>query len=399
MPCLLFLSGGPGFSAPRPHDASSWLKSATSVFRVILMDQRGTGKSNPITVNNLSRRGGPAEQAKYLSFFRADNIVKDAEVVRKTLVAADSYGGRWSIIGQSFGGFCCATYLSFAPNSLIEVLMTGGIPPGILEPCAAETVYRRLYKRVALQNARYYERFPGDVALVQRIVNWLAAQPMGGYETPSGSLLTPRALQLLGLGGMGMGGGFERLHFTLETFFDSEGDITPCFLKSFDQQMPWDSNPLYAMLHESIYCQGAASSWAAHRVRQLDEFRPAFDAVDAASSGRPVLFTGEMVFPWMFDDFACLRPYKAAAELIAQKSDWGKLYDADVLACNNVPAAAAVYFEDMYVDCELSQATAARIRGLRQWVTSEYKHSGIRDDGGRIFDRLINMVRDQILLD
>lgn len=31
--------------------------------------------------------------------------------------------------------------------------------------------------------------------------------------------------------------------------------------------MAWDTNPLYALLHESIYCQGAASSWAAHRIR------------------------------------------------------------------------------------------------------------------------------------
>jgi pimeloyl-ACP methyl ester carboxylesterase len=69
-------AGGPGFPAPRPHEASGWLKSATSGFRVILMDQRGTGKSSPITVNNLAKRGGPAEQAQYLSFFRADDIVK-----------------------------------------------------------------------------------------------------------------------------------------------------------------------------------------------------------------------------------------------------------------------------------------------------------------------------------
>lgn len=34
-------------------------------------------------------------------------------------------GGRWSLLGQSFGGFCCATYLSLAPEALTEVLMTG----------------------------------------------------------------------------------------------------------------------------------------------------------------------------------------------------------------------------------------------------------------------------------
>lgn len=48
--------------------------------------------------------------------------------------------------------------------------------------------------------------------------------------------------------------------------------------------MPWEANPLYALLHESIYCQGAASNWAAHRVREA-EFDAEFDAVALANSG------------------------------------------------------------------------------------------------------------------
>ena len=63
-------TGGPGFSAPRPFESSSWLKSAVGMFRVILLDQRGTGSSSPITVTNLKKKGTPEEQAQYLSFFR-----------------------------------------------------------------------------------------------------------------------------------------------------------------------------------------------------------------------------------------------------------------------------------------------------------------------------------------
>lgn len=33
---------------------------------------------------------------------RADSIVRDAELIRRAVVS----GGRWSILGQSFGGFC-----------------------------------------------------------------------------------------------------------------------------------------------------------------------------------------------------------------------------------------------------------------------------------------------------
>ena len=184
LPCICFLAGGPGFPSPRPSECPAWIKTATSQFRVILLDQRGTGQSSPITTSNLANKGGPEEQAKYLSFFRADSIVRDAEVVRKALVPSESYGGRWSLLGQSYGGFCCTTYLSLAPSSLIEVLMTGGIPPNIHLPSSADQVYRALYHRVLLQNKRYYERFPQDVALVRDIVAHLSSQPQGGKPLP-----------------------------------------------------------------------------------------------------------------------------------------------------------------------------------------------------------------------
>lgn len=54
----------------------------------------------------------------------------------------------------------------------------------------------------------------------------------------------------------------------------------------------WDTNPLYAIMHESIYCQGAASLWAADRVRQEAPFRDTFDALGRAEASMPVFFTG-----------------------------------------------------------------------------------------------------------
>lgn len=78
--------------------------------------------------------------------------------------------------------------------------------------------------------------------------------------------------------------------------------------QAFESWQSWDSNPLYALLHESIYCQGAASAWSAQRV--LDQhFSREFDAAAAAAEGRPVAFTGEMVYKWMFEvrTHACMR--------------------------------------------------------------------------------------------
>src|SRR5919107_162198 len=70
-PFLVFLQGGPGYEAPRPSrpDSSGWLKRALRDFRVLMLDQRGTGRSAP--VGGLPGRT-PEQQADHLSNFRAD---------------------------------------------------------------------------------------------------------------------------------------------------------------------------------------------------------------------------------------------------------------------------------------------------------------------------------------
>jgi pimeloyl-ACP methyl ester carboxylesterase len=47
LPWLLFLQGGPGFGAQRPQGRDSWLDRALTEYRVLLLDQRGTGRSTP----------------------------------------------------------------------------------------------------------------------------------------------------------------------------------------------------------------------------------------------------------------------------------------------------------------------------------------------------------------
>jgi pimeloyl-ACP methyl ester carboxylesterase len=341
---LLFLQGGPGFEAPRPTELSGWMKQAANYFRIILLDQRGTGRSTAVTCDNLAARGTPEQQAQYLKLFRADSIVRDAELIRRAVVPHNSSsGGRWSILGQSFGGFCCATYLSLAPEGLVEVLITGGLPPGINQPCSAEDVYRRTFRRCLRQNEKFYQRFPTDVETAQRIVLHLAEQPDGGVTTPAGNRITPRTFQLLGLQCLGFSHGFERLHYMLEGAWDGQ-QLSHKFKKDFDNLMAWDTNPLYAAMHESIYCQGAASNWAAHRVREA-EYAADFDAVALARAGKPVMFTGEMVFPWMFDEFVELRKIREAAHLVAADADWPELYSAARLQETSVPVAAATYYE------------------------------------------------------
>ena len=102
-----------------------------------------------------------------------------------------------------------------------------------------------------------------------------------------------------------------------------------------------------------------------------------------------------MIYPWMADLDPALRPLRAAADLLAEREGWPPLCDPARLAGNEVPAAAAVYYDDMYVPAELSLRTAAAIRGLRPWVTNEYEHDGLRVSGGRVLSRLIAMNRGE----
>lgn len=94
----------------------------------------------------------------------------------------------------------------------------------------------------------------------------------------------------------------------------------------------------------------------------------------------------------MFEEFGALTPLRDAAAILAAH-EWPRLYDPAVLAVNEVPAAAAIYTDDLYVERVFSEETAAQVRGLRPWVTSEYEHNGLRVDGARILDHLFDLAR------
>jgi len=361
-PYLVFLQGGPGGEAPRPTrlpNSPGWLERALSEFRVLLLDQRGTGRSSPIgDLPGMS----PEEQAGYLKHFRADSIVRDAEWIRRELGV-----DRWSILGQSFGGFCATTYLSIAPDGLREALLTGGLPP-VGRP--TDDVYAATYRRVLDRNRRYYERYPDDRRRVIEIRRRLDAEDV---RLPGGDRLTGRRFRQAG-NKLGMSDGAEQLHHLVELPPDS-----PAFLHDAADTMRFARNPLYAIVHEASYADGCSTPWSAERLLPAE-----YEAAE--------LFTGEHVYSWMFEDYRALAPLREAANLLAE-FEWPRLYDAGVLSHNEVPVAAAIYVNDMYVEREFSEETAALIRGARTWITDEYEHNGLRASGDRVIGRLLDLVR------
>lgn len=362
-PFLVFLQGGPGFEAPRPsrHPSSpGWLDRALRDYRVLMLDQRGTGRSTPIGPATLGGRSA-AEQAAYLTHFRADAIVRDAEAFREHLGVE-----QWSVLGQSFGGFTTLCYLSQAPQGLREAFFTGGLPPIGRHP---DEVYAATYTRVAERTRRYWERYPEDR---ERFEAAVALTP----RLASGDRLSHARLRQLG-NQLGMSDGPEQVHAILELPPDSLAFAHDV------EAIEFARNPIYAILHESSYADGHATRWSAQRV------------MPTAYAQDPTLLTGEHVYPWMFEELGTLAPLREAAELLAAH-EWPPLYDTGVLAANEVPAAAAIYTEDLYVERRFSEETAAAVRGLRPWVTSEYEHNGLRVDGERILDHLIDLVRGRV---
>jgi pimeloyl-ACP methyl ester carboxylesterase len=381
LPWLLFLQGGPGNRSPRPVGRETWLDRALQEFRVLLLDQRGTGRSTPASRLTLAKLAGPQAQADYLALFRADNIVRDAERIRRQLTG----GAPWSVLGQSFGGFCTVTYLSLAPEGIKEAFITGGLP-GL--DVTADDVYRVAYPRVAAKVSGHYENYPDDVSRARDIARYLARHEV---RLPAGMPLTVENFQSLGRV-LGMSTGSPELHYLMEDAF-SAGELTDEFLYQAEQHLTFALSPLYAVLHEACYAQGEATGWSAQRVRA--EF-PAFDPAVAVDGDDPLTFTGEMIYPWMTEHDPALRPLREAADRLAARDGWPLLYDPIRLGANEVPAAAAIYFSDMYVDRDDSLRTAVTIAGLRPWVTNEYEHDGVRVSGGKVLDRLIALTRGEV---
>src|SRR5690625_3531917 len=370
-PPLVYLQGGPGGKSPRPVGRDPFIDSAVKRFRLVLLDQRGTGRSAPIQGYDVKAMDGPAV-ARHLAHFRADSIVRDAEAVRQS-----HFGGeKWWTLGQSYGGFLTLHYLSFFPEALVASVITGGLPS--IDPDPAE-VYRRTYPRVREKNRRFFERFPHLRDQVDQIADILAEQEV---LLPDGDRLTVRRFQTLGLD-LGMGPGADRIHWLLdEAFTDrSRSTLSETFLVGVGAATSFATNPLFILLQEAIYGPGPVN-WAAQAERARHE--------DFAEDARPLLFTGEMAYPWMAEEIRALRPFEEGVKELAQGHWPIQMYDPHALSRNEVPVEAIIYHDDMYVDAGLSLNTARRVGGMDVWVTNEYEHDGLRQDTvlETLFDRL-----------
>ena len=405
LPLIVFLQGGPGGACPRLTSPTSdgWVEEAIKHFRVVLPDQRGCGRSSRVDGNRMeavaaaarAEGANPARrQADYLKRFLADSIIRDFEYLR----LAEFGGVRWVTLGQSYGGFLTLANLSAFPAGVAAAFTCGGIPH---VPADAEEVYAHTFPRMLAKTRQWYERYPEDARRMALVADRAAA---GGVTLPDGSPLSVRRLQLCG-GGLGMKPAPERLHSMLDlAFVDGDGSCADAlaaaggdsskvtlfrgFLEDVQTLTDSASGPLYWTLQEFIYADGELERpirWAAARqAAKMPEF---------SEAARPLMLFGEAMFPWMFEDDPALRPFAPAMDLLMEDTSFGRLYDTEQLAANEVPLQAAVYFDDLYVDSGLQLDTLSRVGRSHAWVTNEFEHDGLH--GSKVFSHLFEEARDR----
>ncbi|CAI6094664.1 unnamed protein product [Clonostachys chloroleuca] len=399
LPYMVYLEGGPGFGAPEPQNAPLTSTALERGYQVLYLDHRGTGHSTPVSTKMLDTlSGGEDAKVKYLRLMRQDNTVRDCEAVRKALTKGLSdNAAKWSIFGQSYGGFVSISYLSLHPEGLREVFLTGGLAP---VGKSAQQVYESLYPRVMKRSEAYYKKFPEDIQNVRQIASYIQEQG-GSIALPAGGSLTVPRLMTIGID-FGGSGGFDSVHSTimnLKISLDQFGFLSRASLTPMERFTTFDDNIIYAILHEAIYCDGPndVSNWASDRVaRQLNLFSwLSSNASISSNSSEPLQFAGENIFPFFFDTYPELIPLKGVANKLATVNDWTHIYDQEQLAKNEVPVYAATYINDLYVDYEYAKNTANLIKGVKTWETNAVIHSGLRTNTQEVLAALFNL-RDNV---
>jgi len=361
LPYLVFLQGGPGHEAPRPFHSSTspaWLDEALAHYRLVLLDQRGTGRSTPVGDQDLER--GASAVAEHLTHLRADAIVRDCEAMREHLGATT-----WSVLGQSFGGFTTLAYLSTDAASLEDVFITGGLSAVGRHP---DDVYALCYDKMRDASERYYRRFPEHRDVMRRLVDLADA---GDIVLPDGEVVSRSRLRSMG-SALGTNDGWQSVWSLLERDPSSNA-----FRYDLMHAMPYDGrNPLYFAFHESSYADGHATRWSAERTEPTD-FRD-----------DPTLFTGEHIRREWTDTVPAFQPWRDVALELAE-FEWPRIYDAAAIAASGATGAAAVYVNDVYVPYEFSLETAKLVPGVQLWQTSEHEHNGLRS--GPVLSHLIDL--------
>ena len=195
---VFMLAGGPGQAATEHAPAAlAMLGEAGKQRDIILVDQRGTGRSNRLDCRDpagapmpLDEAAAPEELADYARacaasldgradprFYTTTDAVRDLDAVRSALGVA-----RINLLGISYGTRVAQHYAATYPQHTRTVVLDGVAPNGLV--IGAEFA-RTLEDALALQSAQCHAqaacraRFPADMrGQLRTVMTRLEAQPV-----------------------------------------------------------------------------------------------------------------------------------------------------------------------------------------------------------------------------
>ena len=314
-PAIVWFQGGPGHEVAFPDQRGSWLAQLLTRYRVLLLDQRGTGLSTPL------------EAVRCRSPSRWRWVTTCATSARTRSLATSSSSARgslwtdtdWYVFGQSFGGFCSLTYLSLLPEHIRGVIITGGFAPVLNE---TEEICTRLFNHVATRNADYYARFPDDAARVRRIVDHLET---GNEVDGRGQQLSARRFLMLGIK-LGLQHGAAELHGIIERAANRTISNSCARSAASSTRMSLRQCGLQQRTPSTRCCTKPRTPTARRRAGRRS-VRGSPIRATPSTRNRCRTSQGEAVFPWMLDELRELQPLRDVADVLAEHEGWPRLYD------------------------------------------------------------------------
>lgn len=374
-PPLLFLQGGPGNPAPRVM--LGWIPEALGRHRVFLMDQRGTGRSGKIDQSTPE-----LIDVDIISRLRSVDVAADAEALRKHLGFE-----QWDVIGNSFGALCAGSYLSYFPGGMSRAYLTGAVPQLGTD---IDTYNRMTFDLLKEKCEQFYAAVPWAEPTIREVCHHL---DNSDERLPTGERLSSQRFRFIGVA-LGEEFGFHTLAAILESPFHRAGGekhLRPDFLAMVGLRVSVQGNPLWPVLHETLFGggQNTSTNWSAQRVSaECEGF--ALDADPTADE--PFYLTGNHFFRYHFDEDPALHAFRPVVEKLAQKTDWTPPFVDKQLEDNRVPTAIQLYEPDMFVPYDFAVRNAAAIGNAHVLSHPSWEHDAMYLHGEEIFPALSGML-------
>lgn len=195
---VVMLAGGPGQAATRDFADTSWYAGLLKHHNVLLLDQRGTGKSHPLDCSKVEKalkKEAPAavamdparirrnvtdclaevKQSADPRFYTTTDAVADLEAVRQALGAPE-----FDLIGVSYGTRMAQQYLAQHPYAVRSVVLDSPVPnPLVLGEDFAANLEAALKLDFAdcIKASECHKRFGNPMQTLMQLRDALRANP------------------------------------------------------------------------------------------------------------------------------------------------------------------------------------------------------------------------------